>query len=146
MRSNVLVALSVAQGAPARVARGLTQLQLADLLATSATALAGLMAEPGSIPERRTAEVTLSADAPDRLLVDWLDELLFLKDRDRAIYPRAEVRVSEQAPFTLTATLHGDVVDPERTRRGMDVKAITLYPLVVERTAEGWHGHVVVDL
>lgn len=119
---------------------------LADLLATAASALAGLMAEPGAIAERRTAEVALAAEAPDRLLVDWLDELLFLKDRDRAIYPRAEVRVSESPPYALAATLHGDVVDPARTRRGMDVKAVTLHRLSVERADGGWHGHFVLDL
>lgn len=129
---------------------------LADLLATSARALAGLMADPDSVPDRIERAVALEADAADLLLFDWLGEILFLKDRDRAIFPRAEVRVANEppepgataarAPLRLEATLHGDVVDLDRTRRGIDVKAITLHRLAVERDKDGWHGHFVVDL
>jgi SHS2 domain-containing protein len=131
---------------------------LADLLETAARSVAELMADPTSVAQRRTARVTLEADTPDLLLVEWLGEILFLKDRDRAIYPRAEVRVTgatesdggasaaPQSPLRLEATLHGDVVNPETTRRGIDVKAITLHRLSVERGEGGWHGHFVVDL
>ncbi len=133
---------------------------LDDLLETAARAVAELMADPASVPERRVERVVLEADSADLLLFDWLGEILFLKDRDRAIYPRAEARVREIAApealpagtgregpgLRLEATLHGDVVDPARTRRGSDVKAITLHRLSVERGKDGWRGHFVVDL
>lgn len=130
---------------------------LADLLETAARSLAELMADPSSVAERRSTRVALEAESADLLLVEWLGEILFLKDRDRTIYPRAEVRVTGGAgrdrgagdpasPLRLEATLHGDVVDPETTRRGIDVKAVTLHRLLVERGEDGWHGHFVVDL
>jgi len=119
---------------------------LADLLATAARALAELMVEPGTFGERETRAVSLEAESTELLLHDWLSELIFLKDRDRAIFPRAEVRAGEAPPFRLDATLHGDVVDPASTRRGIDVKAITLHELRAEREGAGWHGHFVADL
>jgi SHS2 domain-containing protein len=119
---------------------------LADLLETSARALAELMADPDSIAEHESRPVSLTADSEDLMLFDWLSEILFLKDRDRLILPRAEVRVSDLRPFRLTATLFGDVVDPEHTRRKIDVKAVTMHELRVAREGREWHGHFVVDL
>jgi SHS2 domain-containing protein len=124
-----------------------------DLFATAARSLAELMADPDSLGEGVRREVMLQAESLELLLFEFLSELIFLKDRDRAIFPRAEVRVTAPGgpgvavcTWTLSATLHGDVVDPARTRRGLDVKAVTLHELRVERQELGWHGHFVLDL
>jgi SHS2 domain-containing protein len=119
---------------------------LGDLLEISARALSELMAEPGAIAERERRPVRLIAESEELLLFDWIGEILFLKDRDRVILPRAEVRVNETRPLELVATLFGDVVDPGRTRRNVDVKAITMHELRVAREGKEWHGHFVVDL
>lgn len=124
---------------------------LDDLFATSARALCDLMADPDSLGRGRTQDVSVSAESLDLLLVDFLTELLVLKDRDRALFPEARVRVHEggggsPVAWELTATLRGEVVDPDRTRRRVDVKAVTLHQLAVEREAEGWHARFVVDL
>src|SRR5262245_35558927 len=78
---------------------------LGDLLETSSRALAELMADADSIAEHENRAVTLTADSEELLLFDWLSEILFLKDRDRLILPRAEVRVGETRPLRLRATL-----------------------------------------
>ncbi len=124
---------------------------LGDLFATSARALCELMADPESLGEGHRHAITLAAETPELLLVDFLSELLFLKDRDRALFPRAEVRVERDeaagpAAFRLEARLAGEVVDPARTRRRIDVKAVTLHGLAVERSGEGWHARFVLDL
>ena len=119
---------------------------LADLFATSARALGELMADPATLGAPARHEVRLAAESPELLLFDFLSEILFLKDRDRAILPGAEVHLDGEAPLRLEATLRGGLVDPERTRRGIDVKAVTLHELVVEKDAEGWHAQFVLDL
>jgi len=119
---------------------------LGDLLATAARAVAELMADPETIVEHESRPVMLTADSEELLLFDWLSEILLIKDRDRLICPRAEVRVSDVKPLRLTATLFGDVVDPERTRRNLDVKGITMHELRVAREGKEWHGQFVVDL
>jgi SHS2 domain-containing protein len=94
-----------------------------DLLATAARALAELMADPATLAEPVRREVMLQAESLDLLLFEFLTEILFLKDRDRAIFPRATILVTPPAgpgasscTWTLSATLHGAVVDPDRTR------------------------------
>src|SRR6476620_8534082 len=78
---------------------------LADLLETSSRALAELMVDPGSIAENQNRPVVLAVDSEELLLFDWISEILFLKDRDRLIFPRAEVRVGDGRPLQLEATL-----------------------------------------
>jgi len=124
---------------------------LEDLFATSARALCGLMSDPASLAANVSREVEVAADALDLLLVDFLTELLVCKDRDCALFPVAEVRIErdpggEAGRWRLEAMLQGGIVDPETTRRGIDVKAVTLHGLAVERDGEGWHGRFVVDL
>lgn len=122
---------------------------LDDLFATSAAALCRLMADPASLGRDLAETVVLRGEALDLLLVDFLSELLFRKDRDRALFPEARVRIEtagEAGPWRLAAELCGGRVDPERTRRGIDVKAVTLHGLSVERDGGGWHGRFVVDL
>jgi SHS2 domain-containing protein len=119
---------------------------LEDLFATSARALAELMADPATLGEPARHMVEAAADSPELLLFDFLSEILFLKDRDRVILAAAEVHLQGESPWRLAATLTGGTVDPERTRRGIDVKAVTLHELVVEKCAEGWHGQFVLDL
>lgn len=117
-----------------------------DLFATAARALADLMADAATLPRDVEREVRLEAASLEMLLFEFLGEILFYKDRDLAILPEAEVRIAGEGPWRLEARLRGGRVDPARTRRGIDVKAVTLHALAVEREGNGWHGHFVLDL
>jgi len=116
-----------------------------DLFATSARALAELSADPETVPLRRTRDVILSAPDLDLLLFDWLNEIILRKDRDREIYPRAEVEIRGQAPFELTARLHGDVIGAATDQRS-DLKAVTLHRFDLEIADHACRARFVVDV
>jgi SHS2 domain-containing protein len=119
---------------------------LADLMATAAQALADLMVDPATLPATVERTVTLEAPSPDLLLHDWLGELIFRKDRDAEVFPRTDVRVEGGGPLRLTARLTGGTIDPDRTERRADPKAVTFHRFVVEPTAGGWRAAVVIDV
>ncbi len=119
---------------------------LDDLFATAARALAELMVDPATLPSDAARTITLEAPALDLLLHDWLAELIFLKDRDAAIFPCADVRITGDGPFGLRAAVRGGTIDPARTALRADAKAVTFHQLGVERTAEGWRARVVIDI
>jgi len=118
---------------------------LNDLFATSAAALAALMVDPATVPKTIEREVTLEAEAYDLLLYDWLAELIFRKDRDREIFPTADVAVAGGKP-ALTARLRGAPIDDERMALRNDPKAVTLHAFSLEQTVDGWRARVVIDI
>ena len=120
---------------------------LGDLFETAATALVRLMVDPATVPLTVERAVELEAEALDLLLYDWISELIFLKDRDREVFPRCQVRVGGDGPFHLKAQLHGGVIDPERTALGADPKAVTFHQFTLERVeGDGWRARLVIDI
>jgi SHS2 domain-containing protein len=120
---------------------------LDDLFATAARALADLMVDPATLSLTLERTITLEAPEPDLLLHDWLAELIFLKDRDAAVFPDAEVRVTGDGPFALRARVRGGTIDRVRTELRADAKAVTFHQLGVERApGGGWRARVVIDI
>ena len=81
------------------------------------------------------------------MLFDFLQELIFLKDRDQLIVPRATVHVSAEPPvWRLTARLDGGRIGEQPIELRADVKAVTFHQFVVERVANGWRARLVLDI
>ena len=95
-----------------------------------------------------TVERTVSIEAPklDLLLYDWLSEMIYLKDRDRLVFPAARVTISGTGPFKLDATVEGGLIEPKRTALGADPKAVTFHQFLLEPTAGGWRARLVIDI
>jgi SHS2 domain-containing protein len=119
---------------------------LNDLFATAAAALAALMVDPATVPMEVERSVTLEAEERDLLLYDWLAELILRKDRDREIFPSAEVRVDDGERCTLSARIRGGAIDAERMALRNDAKAVTLHAFALERRGDGWRAQVVIDV
>jgi protein archease len=101
-------------------------------------AFAELMAnEPSVDSERRDVEVR--GDDRESLLVAWLEELVFLAERDGFVPERAtELDVGDGL---VRATLRGHVGEPRHL-----VKAVTLHRLLFAADGKGWQARVVLDV
>ena len=119
---------------------------LDDLFETAALALAELMVDPATVPVALDRTVEIEAAELDLLLFDFISELIFLKDRDRQVFPRCRVRVGGEGPFHLRAELGGGAIDPERTALRADPKAVTFHQFALERVETGWHARLVIDI
>ena len=117
-----------------------------DLFETAAAALAELMVDPATVPLTIERTIELDADTLDLLLYDWISELIFLKDRDREVFPRCQIRVSGEGPVHLKARIHGGILDLERTALRADAKAVTFHQFVVEPIDGGWRARLVIDI
>ena len=87
--------------------------------------------------EQRTIE--LEADERGLLLVDWLNELVYLADSDGFV--PAELDELRLANGGLTATVSGRSARPRPL-----VKAVSLHGLRYEREDDRWHARVVLDV
>ncbi len=119
---------------------------LDDLFETAALALAELMVDPSTVAVTLDRTIAIESPELDLLLYDWLSELIFLKDRDREVFTRCQVRVAGEGPFHLRAQLQGGAIDPERTALGADPKAVTFHQFALERVEAGWRARIVIDI
>jgi len=88
-------------------------------------------------------ELRLAADRLDHLLVDWLNELLYLFDTKRLLLDSIRLTVRGTQ---LSATARSRPADEQRDRMLHEVKAITYHGLRVERTTDGWLAEVILDI
>lgn len=112
----------------------------ANLLAHAAEAVFALEGLPEAGGERVVHEV--SAHAPDRetLLVDWLNELLFLSETLGEMYTAFALRLIGDS--ALTATVEGFKGHPTKRR----IKAATFYELRVDCQPGRCVARVVFDV
>ncbi|MBI4396088.1 MAG: archease [Elusimicrobia bacterium] len=107
---------------------------LTSLLVDPATVL------PGGIRER------VRVQAPDKegLLVNWLNEVLFLFNVQQMVFSRFDVRSFSETG--LEAEGEGELLDPGRHSVLREVKAATFHDLQIRRTEQGWEAKIVLDV
>ncbi len=114
---------------------------LADLFATAARGMASLLVEPEAVTLSESALVTLSAPDVETLLVDWLNELLYLGERGKALSVYTAFEFATLTPTSLRATAYGGAVDHYEAV----VKAATFHNLEIRKTPEGYETEIVFD-
>ncbi|WP_165243676.1 archease [Paludisphaera soli] len=119
---------------------------LADLFRSAAEGLFDVVTADRSTIETRAEEtVALTSDSPERLLVDWLNELIFRVETRHALYGRFDVIVAPDG-LSLTAAIAGEPINPDRHELDHEVKAATYHGLILERRDDGWFAEVIVDI
>ena len=109
------------------VAHGAT---LAEAFANAAQGLTATMTDLDAVRERETREVAVEAPDREALLVEFLNELVFLFDTQGFLVRRAEVL--EMDATHLRARCHGEKADRARHDIRAAVKAATYHMLLVE--------------
>ena len=76
----------------------------------------------------------------DSLLVDFLNEILYLIQTNKEIYKKIEFLKFKK--FEIEANLYGEKVK----RFGLEIKAATYHDLEIKRTKDGWYAIVLFDI
>ncbi|HUK86268.1 MAG TPA: archease [Terriglobales bacterium] len=92
---------------------------------------------PPPLQERR---VEVEGVDRETLLVNWLNELLYLQERHGEVY--SEFEMEELSATRLRARVRGGAQAGVRRR----IKAVTFHDLRVRQTAEGWQATLVLDV
>ncbi|MDD5288440.1 MAG: archease [Dehalococcoidales bacterium] len=112
--------------------------------ANAACGLFSLITELDTVngKERREIEVT----APDReaLLVNWLNELIYLFETRQMLFNRFELTTLTDTG--LKAAGFGESFDASRHHLKREVKATTYHMLKVEQSEGGWRAQVIFDI
>ncbi|MBN2157944.1 MAG: archease [Spirochaetes bacterium] len=93
--------------------------------------------------------ITFSCEASDleMLYFDFLSEFIYRKDSERLILlpKRVRIRGSENS-YTCECSAMGETLDRKRHLFAVDIKAITMHRLSIERHNDEWTATVVVDV
>jgi SHS2 domain-containing protein len=113
---------------------------LPELFENAAYALFAMQGAASNGQEERPRRVAVVGLDYESLLVNWLNEILFLQESERQVYDRFEIKaISAQA---LEAQAFGAPVG----KIDKVVKAVTYHNLKIEQTPEGWQAVLVVDV
>jgi SHS2 domain-containing protein len=113
---------------------------LADLFITAARGMFALVAEPAGSSVCVTRDLALSAPDVETLLVDWLNELLYLHEVSDAVF--VEITFQQLSRTRLAAEVRGVAVG----ERLAYIKAVTFHNLAVVTGPEGYQSELVFDV
>ena len=110
-----------------------------------AKALSDIMVDPKTLRPRLTKEFALTSVNLDRLLYDFLTELIVVKDVDSLLFKDFQVKVSPDGT-SLRAAARGEPIDRKRHTLRNDVKAVTMHMFGVTHIGKRWKATVVLDI
>ena len=115
------------------------------LFETCALAITDIMVDPKTLRATTERRLSLTSENLDRLLYDFMTELIFMKDVDSLLFGDFEVSVSEEGT-SLAALARGEQIDRVRHRLRNDVKAVTMHLFGVKHEGKSWRTTVVLDI
>jgi SHS2 domain-containing protein len=116
---------------------------LKEAFANAAYGMFSLIADLDGVSERISREVNVESSDQEALLVDWLNELLYIFDVDRIIFKRFEI--TDLNRNRLKAKVYGERIDNSRHQLRTAVKAATYHMLKIERN-KGVKVQFILDI
>lgn len=115
-----------------------------QLFSNAALALFSLITEPGSINEKLRRHLEIISEDKDSLLVEWLNELIYLFDAEHVLFKRFDIE--SLTNNQLKATCYGEDFDPLKHKIKTEVKAATYHMLKINRNNRGYEVQIIFDV
>ena len=122
---------------------------ITSLFESAARALTEVMVDRKTVVGRVERTIELTSPTLDRLLYDFLTELIVIKDVDSLLFKDFKVSVKLGKEKRITVEARGEEIDRARHALRNDVKAVTMHMFEVkEPTRKGgrWEATVVLDI
>ena len=116
---------------------------LSQAFANAARALFSLITELDDVQEVLHRDIEVTATDEESLLVEWLNELIYLFDAESIIFKRFDI--TQLNSTQLKARSYGEKVDSSKHKLKTGVKAATYHMLKVDK-ANGYKVQVLFDI
>jgi SHS2 domain-containing protein len=116
----------------------------AEAFARAAEGMFALIVSAAEVATLETREARAQAETPEALLVNWLNECLYVHEIEGFAVARVDVDTCREG--LVHGILHGEPLDPARHRLGTIVKAATHHQAEVREHADRVDVRVVVDV
>jgi SHS2 domain-containing protein len=115
-----------------------------QLFSNAALALFSLITDTESIVERSRRYVEVISEDSDSLLVEWLNELIYLYDAEHILFSRFDI--DNLNNNQLKAACYGENFDPLRHKLKLGVKAATYHMLNINKDSHGYEAQIIFDV
>ena len=95
-----------------------------------------------AVEPRMCVQIALENKDPERLLFDFLEELIFLKDSKRMILSEFSIKIDGGK---LRCKACGEKIG-QKTRMGVDVKAVTYHKFSLKNEGKRWKAFFILDI
>jgi SHS2 domain-containing protein len=116
---------------------------LKEIFANAATGMFSLITDIDNIKPVIKQKVELSANKPDNLLIDWLNELLYLFEVNYVVYGKFEI--TSITDNTLKAVCYGEKIGGKHEIK-REIKAATYHMLNLSKDDHGYKAQVIFDI
>jgi len=115
-----------------------------ELFSNAALALFSLITEPESVEEKLHITLEVSSKDRDSLLIEWLNELIYLFDVKHILFNRFDIE--SLTHNELKATCYGEGFDPMKHKIKTGVKAATYHMLKLDKSSDGCKAQIILDI
>ena len=117
---------------------------LAELFVHAAQGMESLMVAPEQVRLATVREITVEGHDTVSLLVNWLNELIFLFDTDYLLFRDFEISFINETRLIARAT--GEVYNEQRHELASAIKAATWHEAAVTRVDDGYQARIIFDI
>jgi SHS2 domain-containing protein len=129
----------------ADVAFEATASSLKGLFEACALGLTDVMVDPRTVRAKEKRTLRISSEETDRLLYDFLTELIIIKDVDSMLFKSFQVKLGKDSK-SLVCAAAGEEIDRERHHLRNDAKAVTMHMFGIRRSGRAWKATIVLDI
>ena len=116
----------------------------ADAFARAAEGMFALIVSPADVATLEVRETRAQGDTPQALLVNWLNECLYVHEIEAFVVSSVDVEACSDT--VVHGRLHGEPLDAGRHRLGTVVKGATLHGVSVEARDGRHEVRIIVDV
>ena len=115
-----------------------------QVFANAALGLFNLMADLGNLKEDTKRQIELSAEDVEVLLVEWLNELIYISDVEHIIFKRFEI--NELSNTQLRAICFGEKIKSGQHKLKREIKAATYHMLRLNKENGSYKVQIIFDI
>jgi SHS2 domain-containing protein len=115
-----------------------------QVFSNAALALFSLITEPESVEQTLYRDFEISSEDRETLLVEWLNELIYLFDAEQLVFSRFDIK--DLTENQLQATCYGEYFKPGKHKAKMGIKAATYHMLKLEKDNDGYKARIIFDI
>ncbi len=117
---------------------------LENLFKDAALAIEEVMVDLKSVKKKIKKEITLENTTLEKILFDFLEELIYLKDAEQFL--ASDFEVKNTGKFKLKVLAKGEKINKKTMKLRTDVKAVTLHQFIIKQEKGKWFSRVILDI